>query len=331
MLIGLVFSIQGCGNSSSNTPPAGAQTQSGSLQIAVIGKSTVNDYWKAVEAGARKAAKEDGVEIIWTGPDAETNHTLQGNMVDNMVSRGVSGIVIAPTNFTALVRPIESAVERGVPVVLIDSTLDSQKPVSLVATDNHAGGVKAGEALAAAIGDNKKFNGKVVMLRFLEGSGSTEEREAGFIEAAKAAGLDVVETQYTKGTGSTTDAADTADALLRRHIVDNVLQLDGIFASNQPTAIGMLRKLEQFKSQGVVIDCPFIGFDAHDVLLQGVRDGKIAGLVVQDPVNMGYLGVKTMVTYLRGQPIEAFVNTGVTLVNKDNIDNPDIKVLTLQK
>jgi ribose transport system substrate-binding protein len=324
----LSMGISGCGEEASESSGGG---EAAGLKLAVIGKSTVNDYWKAVEAGARKAAKEQDVKIIWTGPDAETNHTQQGNMVDNMVSLGVDGIVIAPTNFTALKRPIESAVDRGVPVVLIDSTLDSAKPLSMVATDNRAGGVRSAEALVAAVGENKPFGGKVVMLRFLEGSGSTEEREAGFEETAKAAGLDVVESRYTKGSGSTTDAADTADALLRRHIKGNVLELDGIFASNQPTAIGMLRKLEQFKAAGVQINCPFVGFDAHDVLLQAVRDGAVAGLVVQDPVNMGYLGVKTMVDHLKGKPVESFVNTGVTLVTKDNIDDPDVKVLTLQK
>ena len=225
------------------------------LQIAVIAKSTVNAYWKAVEAGAKKAGAEFNVKILWDGPDAETNHSQQANMVDNMANKGVNGIVLAPTNVNALVRPVESAVAKGIPVVLIDSTLNSDKPVSVVATDNYAAGKQAAEALIAAMGSTHKHGGKVIMLRFLEGSGSTEAREKGFADRiSQEPGLSLSDTAYTKGGGSTTDAADTADALLRRVTSDGTLQVDGIFASNQPTALGMLAKLDQFRAQGVNID-----------------------------------------------------------------------------
>jgi len=150
------------------------------------------------------------------GDDAATLHSQQANMVDNMVNSGVAGIVLAPTNVDALVRPVESAVARGIPVVLIDSTLHSDKPISVIATDNYAAGKQAADALNAAIGDKKPNGGKVIMLRFLEGSGSTEAREKGFADRAKELGLNLVDSAYTKGGGSTTDANETADALLRR-------------------------------------------------------------------------------------------------------------------
>ena len=107
--------LPGCGKSDSDSQ----DTASRKKQIAVIAKSTVNAYWKAVEQGAKKAADEADIQIIWTGPDAETNHTQQASMVDNMVNRGVDGIVLAPTNFEALVRPVESAAMRDVPIVII--------------------------------------------------------------------------------------------------------------------------------------------------------------------------------------------------------------------
>ncbi|MAX25874.1 MAG: hypothetical protein CMJ19_15345 [Phycisphaeraceae bacterium] len=319
--------LPGCGKSDSDSQ----DTASRKKQIAVIAKSTVNAYWKAVEQGAKKAADEADIQIIWTGPDAETNHTQQASMVDNMVNRGVDGIVLAPTNFEALVRPVESAAMRDVPIVIIDSPVNSDKPVSVVATDNASAGGEAARALIEAMGDKRPNGGKVIMLRFLEGSASTEQREKGFNDVINAAGsLSVVESAYIKGSGSTTDAADTADALLRRHIKDNELKVDGIFASNQPTAIGMLRKLDQFRQQGITINAPFVGFDAHDVLLKGIRDGKIAALVVQDPLNMGYLGVKTMIDQLDGKKVDAFVNTGATRVTAENVDKPEIKKITLE-
>jgi ribose transport system substrate-binding protein len=321
----------GCKDRSSETASATSQPAAPTTQIAVIAKSTVNAYWKSVEAGARKAAAEFNVSIIWTGPDAETNHTQQANMVDNMANRGVNGIVLAPTNVDALVRPVESAVAKGIPVVLIDSTLNSDKPSSVIATDNYAAGRQAAEALIAAMPKPYKYGGKVIMLRYLEGSGSTEAREKGFADRiAQEPGLTLADSMYTKGGGSTTDADDTADALLRRFISNNTLQVDGIFASNQPTAIGMLRKLDQFRAQGVNIDAKYVGFDAHDVLLQGIRDGKIAALVVQDPEQMGYLGVKTMVQLLSGQKVPAKIPTATATVTKENIDDPRIKEITGQ-
>jgi ribose transport system substrate-binding protein len=321
----------GCGDSNDTpTTQSSGGTGSAGKPIAVIAKSTVNAYWKAVEAGAKQAGDEAKVEIIWTGPDAETNHSQQASMVDNMVNRGVSGIVLAPTNVDALVRPVDVATQRGVPVILIDSTLNSQKPVSVIATDNFAAGKQAADALVAAIGDKKPFGGKVLMLRYLEGSGSTEAREKGFAERIKEAGLTLIDSAYTKGGGSTTDAADTADALLRRFTKDNTVQVDGIFASNQPTAIGMLRKIEQLTAAGAKIDCPFVGFDAHDVLLNGVRQGKVAAIVTQDPKQMGYMGVKSMIAHIQGQKIEPTIATKTATVTKENIDKPEIKAVTLE-
>ncbi len=330
-----VLAFAGCDQGSGTTSTSasgGANAAQKKPQVAVIAKSTVNAYWKAVESGAKKAGDELGAEILWTGPDAETNHTQQANMVDNMVNKGVAGIVIAPTNLDALVRPVESAVAKGVPVILIDSSLNSDKPLSSISTDNYAAGAQAAEALIKAIGTNRKHDGSVIMLRFLENSGSTESREKGFSERiGKEPGLKLVEAAYTKGQGSTTDAADTADALLRRFTRDGELQVDGIFASNQPTAIGMLTKIDQTKAAGTKIDCPFVGFDAHEVLLAGIRDGRVAAIVTQDPKMMGYLGVKTMIDYLNKKPIEKNVATNTATVTKENIDTPQIKAVTLEE
>jgi ribose transport system substrate-binding protein len=326
------IALGGCSKSdstSSSTQPATAPA--GKPQIAVIAKSTTNAYWKAVEAGADQAASESNVDIIWTGPDSETNHTQQANMVDNMVTRGVNGIVLAPTNVDALVRPVEQAVAAGIPVILIDSTVKSTKPVAIVATDNYAAGQQAAEALIKAMGTNRKYGGKVIMLRFLEGSGSTEAREKGFTDRiSKEPGLSVIDSMYTRGGGSTTDAADTADALLRRYVNNNELQVDGIFASNQPTAIGMLRKLDQFRAQGVTISAQNVGFDSHEILLKGIRDGEIAAIITQDPKRMGYLGVKSMVSYLKGEKIDPNIATATLTVTKDNIDLPSTKAITLE-
>ena len=328
MAVGLAIGACDKPNSTASTQPGAAGGTK--VQVACIAKSTTNAYWKAVESGVKQAGQEENIDILWTGPEAETQHSQQANMVDNMASRGVAGIVIAPTNVDALVRPIESAVKRNVPVVLIDSTLNSTAPTSVIATDNEAAGRQAADALAAAIGDKKPNGGTVIMLRFLEGSGSTEARERGFAEEIKAKGLTLIDQAYTKGGGSATDAADTADALIRRRTKDGTLAVDGIFAANQPTAIGMLKKIEQFQASGTKIDCPFVGFDAHEVLLKGIRDGKVAAIVTQDPRQMGYLGVKTMAKIIKGEKVDAKISTATATVTKANIDEPKIKAITLE-
>jgi ribose transport system substrate-binding protein len=303
----------------------------GKKQIAVIAKSTTNAYWKAVEAGARQAAAESNVDILWTGPESETNHDRQASMVDDMVNRKVDGIVLAPTNVKVLVRPVNNAVDQGIPVVLIDSTLESDKPVSVIATDNYAAGEQAADALIAAMGKTHKHGGKVIMLRFLEGSGSTEAREKGFTDRIKKEqGLELVAADFTKGTGSTTDAGDTAHALIGRFTRDFKLDVDGVFASNQPTAIAMMQELDHARDAGTVIDAAYVGFDAHEILLKGVRDGKINALVVQDPKQMGYLGVKTMVKVLNGEKVDRKIATATATVTKANIDDPKIKTITLE-
>lgn len=319
-LLLLSLCVAGCGDSSA--------PKSDRKQIAVIAKSTVNSYWKAVEAGARQAGTELNVDILWDGPTAETDHTGQANLIDNMLNRGVDGIVLAPTSVEGSKKPLENAASKKVPVVIIDSDAGSKSYVSFVATDNFAAGKQAAEALVKAIGTNKPHGGKVIMLRFLEGSGSTEQREKGFTEVIEAAGMKVVESVYTKGTGAPNDANESADALLRRFIVDGTLQVDGIFASNQPTAIGMLKKLQDMKAAGTKIDAPFVGFDAHDILLKGIRDGSVAAIVTQDPKTMGYEGVKTMVAHLKGEKVAEKIATATATITKANIDDPKIKAVT---
>src|ERR1044071_8960125 len=154
------------------------------LKIAVIPKGTTHSFWKAVEAGARKAGTELGVEIIWKGPLKEDDRAQQIAVVQQFVSSGVNAIVLAPLDDTALRSPVQAANDRKIPVVIIDSALKGQAGkdfVSFVATDNFHGGELGGEELARLLGGK----GKVVLLRYAEGSASTTEREAGFLSVMK--------------------------------------------------------------------------------------------------------------------------------------------------
>jgi ribose transport system substrate-binding protein len=298
-----------------------SQNTTGGLTIAVIPKGTSHGFWQSIHAGAEKAARETGVTIIWRGPLREDDRTSQVSEVEGFVSRGVSGIVLAPLDEAALAPPVADAVRRGIPVVVIDSGLKGNDYVSFVATDNRKSGRLAGDHLASLLKDS----GKIVLLRYAEGSESTLQREEGFLESIGARkGLEVVSAnQY--GGADVEGAYKISEALLSRFKrPDGSLGVDGIFTPNESTTLAMLRVLEDNGWAGKV---KFIGFDASDTLVKGLSDGYIDGLVLQDPVTMGYLGVKTMVAHIRGQPVDKRIDTAVRLVTRDQMNDPDAQEL----
>ena len=286
------------------------------LTIAVIPKGTTHEFWKSIHAGADQAARElaargDSVTIIWKGPLREDDREQQVQVVEAFTSQRVAGMVLAPLDNRALVRPVEEARRAGVPTVIIDSGLESQEIVSFVATDNRKGGQLAADRMGRLLGGK----GKVLVLRYQEGSASTQEREAGFIErlAAGYPAIEVVSSdQYAGPTRETAKRA--AENLLNRYGRD----VQGIFTPNESSTIGMLLALQDVDRAGKVT---FVGFDAGQILLDAVRARQLHGIVVQNPVRMGYLGVKTMVDHLRGRPVEPRIDTGVLLVTPDNVDS----------
>jgi ribose transport system substrate-binding protein len=289
--------------------------------IAVIPKGTSHVFWQSVHAGAAKAAQELGVDIIWRGPLREDDRASQVSEVEGFITRGVSGIVLAPLDEAALVGPVNDAMRAGIPVVIFDSGLKGNDYVSFVATDNQHGGRLAGEGLARLLPDG----GKAVMLRYAEGSASTNEREAGFLEEiAKHKNVEVVSSnQY--GGADVEGAYKRAEAMLHRfRRPDGSLGIDGIFTPNESTTLAMLRVLQGSGWAGKV---KFIGFDASDTLVKGLSDGHIDGLVLQNPVNMGYLAVTTMVEHLKGRPVEKRIDTGAQLVTRDRMEDPAVKEL----
>ena len=292
------------------------------LTIAVIPKGTTHEFWKSIHAGSNKAASEltsqgTEVDVIWKGPLREDDREQQIQVVEGFTSQGVSGIVLAPLDNRALVRPVEEAKRAGVPTVIIDSGLESTETVSFVATDNRKGGMLAADRLGQLL--NGK--GKVLMLRYQEGSASTEDREAGFLEQLKKnfPGIELISSdQYA---GATRDTAKRASENLLNRFGDVV---QGIFTPNESSTAGMLLALQDIGKAGKVM---FVGFDASQPFIEAMNNNQLHGFVVQNPFNMGYLGVRSMVEHLQGKPVEKRIDTGVTIVTKDNLQSPEIQTL----
>lgn len=314
----LALLLAGCGKSEQSGQPQASSAVPSTLNIAVIPKGTTHSFWKAVEAGARKAADETGINMIWKGPVKENDRAQQIAIVEQFISEGVSGIVLAPLDDSALCRPVSSAMEKNIPVVIFDSGLKGEPGrdfVSFVATNNKLGGAMGGQYLVKLL--NGK--GKVVLLRYLEGSGSTTDRETGFLEVmGQNPGIQVtVDNRY----GGATSGESKNSAL---QMLDKLKQADGIFCPNESSTFGMLLALRQANLAGKV---RFVGFDASAELIKGLTDGEIHALVAQDPQKMGYLGVKTLVSHIRGEKVEPIIDTGVKLITPDNLNEPDIKQL----
>jgi ribose transport system substrate-binding protein len=315
----ILLGLSACSGGDKAAPPAGAA--SSGFTIAVIPKGTSHVFWQSIRAGAERAGKELGATIIWRGPLREDDRDSQVSEVEGFVSRGVSGIVLAPLDESALVQPVAEAGRKNIPVVLFDSGLKGEGYVSFVATDNLKGGRLGGERLAQSLGGK----GKVILLRYAEGHDSTGKREQGFLDAMKAnPGIEVVSSNQYAG-ADVEGAYKRAESLLTTYKKpDGSLGIDGIFTPNESSSFALLRVLQDNGWAGKV---KFVGFDASPNLVKGLRDGGIDGLVVQDPVTMGYTAVKTMVAHLKGQPVEKWIDTGVHVATKENLSTPEIKAL----
>jgi ribose transport system substrate-binding protein len=291
------------------------------LTVAVIPKGTSHMFWQSIHAGANRAGKELGVEVIWRGPLREDERDSQISEVEGFISRGVSGIALAPLDEAALVGPVTDAVSRNIPVLIFDSGLKSDKYVSFVATDNTEGGRLGGERLAEVL----KGTGRVVLLRYAEGHDSTGKREEGFLTAMKAhPGIQVVSSNQYVG-------ADVEGAYKRIESIlsgykkpDGSITVDGIFCVNESSSFAAMRVLQDNGWAGKV---RFVGFDASPNLIKGMQDGVMDGIVLQDPVRMGYLAVKTLVAHIKGEQVEKRIDTGVHVATRENMDQPGMREL----
>jgi ribose transport system substrate-binding protein len=291
--------------------------------IAVVPMGTTHEYWKSIHAGALKAQKElrsEGlsVDIIWKGPLREDDRDQQVQVVENFIGRRVSGIVLAPLDNHALAAPVEQAAAAGIPVVIVDAPLISKAPVSVIATDN----LESGRIAARRLGELLGGNGNVILLRVQVGSGSCEEREAGFLDelAAKFPAIKVISSNQHGGATRETALA-VSQNLLNRYGND----VNGIFTPNESTTIGMMLALNQVGLGGGKVK--IIGYANSQIFVDALRRGDLQGLVVQDPVRMGYLGVKSIVQVLRGEKVPAQVVTAVGMATAENLTDPAIAAL----
>lgn len=282
------------------------------LLIVYIPKDTNSPYWLIVKAGAVAAAEKYDAKVEMLGPSVPTDIATQVNIVNDQITRGVSAILLTAGDAKALAPVTERAKKEGIPLIAVDSGVESDAPLSYIATDNINAAKIAAEKLAELI----DYKGKVLLMSFVAGSQTASEREKGFIEGIKQfPDIDLVGTQYS-----------LADASRAMTIMENMLtaypDLAGVFTGEEKTGAGVARQLELSEKAGIV---KMVAFDASEQLIQGLQKGTVDALIVQQPYQMGYLGVEFAMKVINGETIPKFVETPVIVVTKDNFNDPEIQ------
>lgn len=283
-------------------------------EIAVIVKTTNSNFWQNVNKGAQAAIQgQSGHTMSFDGPAAESAIADEVNLVENAINRSVSGIVLAPSDPEALVPVVKRAFESGIPVVIIDSLLaEGGKGTyqAFLSTDNCA----AGELVAQRMIEKAGTDGKIAVMSYVAGVGSEIGRVGCFSEYIKAnSKLEIVGPFYSQSQMATA-LNQTTDVLSANP------DLVGIFGANEPTAVGMGRAIVQAGKSGQITA---LGFDGNSDLQEFVRQGVLDAIAVQGSFAMGEKGVNTIIKLLNGEKVDDFINTGVVIVDKDNIDSPE--------
>jgi len=319
----LTLALTSCGaNKTADTTPAPGKK----IHLVYIAKGLQDVYWKFVEAGARQAETEanaagQAVEVTFDAPVKDGDADGQITMMQNYIAQKVDGIILCPIDDKALVGPATLAHQAGIPLVVGDSALQYRELVSFVRTDSFKGGQMAGDELARVLGDK----GRVILLRYMQGSASCDEREAGFLDAlGRHPNIKILDAKNYAGQGVDNAVEKSSNLLLAYQG-----QVDGVFTPNESSTNGMLLALQKMGLAGKV---RFVGFDGGQQNVAGLRAGDIDALVLQNPKKIGYAGVRVLLDYLAKKPVEKIIDTGAKLATKANLDTAEIQeLLTLPK
>jgi ribose transport system substrate-binding protein len=317
LLVAISMILIGC----APAKPAAPSTQEGG-EIAVIVKTTQTSFWQNVQKGSFDAqtelqAQTPNLRVTFLGAKSESDINEEINIVESAIDRGVKAIVLAPSDVTALQKPVADAKKAGIPVIIIDSKLegDASQYTAFLATDNKAAGEACAQMMIDLLAKEGKTEGKIQVMSYVAGVGSEIGRVGGFNDYIKAhSKFTLLPTQYSN--------ADMPTALNQTTDVLNANpDLIGIFGANEPTAIGMGTAIKNAGLSGKIVA---IGFDGAPQLQAFVKDGTLNAIAVQSAYNMGYMGVKdAYAAGFEGKSVPAYVDTGFLMVTPENIDSQD--------
>ncbi|QIE43402.1 ABC transporter substrate-binding protein (plasmid) [Rhodobacteraceae bacterium SC52] len=293
------------------TPAAFAADE---VYIPLVSKGFQHQFWQAVKAGADQAAEEFGVRITFEGPDNETMVDRQIDMLAAALANKPGAIGFAALDSQAAIPLLREAAEAGIPIVAFDSGVDSDIPVTTATTDNVAAAALAADKMAEAIGGA----GKVAVVAHDQTSRTGIDRRDGFLDrmASEYPDIEVVSVQY--GAGDQLQSTEVAKAILTANP-----DLNGLFGTNEGSAIGVVNAVREMGSEGVTI----IGYDSGKAQTDAIRDGLMTGAITQNPIGIGYETVKAAVAAMEGTELPPIIDTGFYFYDQSNIDNPEIQAV----
>ncbi len=312
----MVFTLGACGSSGQST---GASPGGGGKQptIAIISKGFQQQFWQTVKKGAEQQAAKEGATISFEGPPTEADIEAQITMLTNALNRRPDALGFAALDSRAAAPLLDQAKSQNIPVVAFDSGVASDIPVTTAATDNKAAAGEAAKRMADALGGK----GKVALVVHDQTSRSGIDRRDGFVEwmKANAPGIEVLAPQYGGG-----DQAKSAD--ITKSIISANPGLNGIYGTNEGSAIGVIRGVQESGKKGLTI----IGFDSGKVQVDAIKSGIMAGAITQNPIGIGEQVVASAMKAIKGESLPKIVDTGFFWYDKTNVDDPKIAPLLYQ-
>jgi ribose transport system substrate-binding protein len=304
----LALAVSSCGNSSEADEGDG-----GKPYVAIVSKGFQQQFWQYVLQGAQKAAKEYGARITFEGPESETDVDEQVQMLQTALSRDPDAIGYAALDSQASIPLMTQAESADIPVVAFDSGVESDVPVTTVATDNKAAAALAAKHMAEEIGGK----GQVALVVHDQTSVSGIDRRDGFVQYMKQnhPGIEIVDIQY--GGGDPLESTDVAKSILQANP-----GLDGIFGANEGSAIGVVNAVQELNKEG---DLSVVGFDSGAEQINAVKSGLMTGAITQDPDDIGYQTVKAALAVIDGKDVPEVIHTNYYWYDRSNLDEPQIE------
>ncbi|GAB2998061.1 ABC transporter substrate-binding protein [Amycolatopsis acidiphila] len=285
--------------------------------IAIVSKGFQHQFWQAVKKGAEDEASAKGARITFVGPATEQDVEQQVNMLTNELAKSPQALGFAALDSRAAAPLLQQAKSQKIPVIAFDSGVDSDIPATTVATDNKAAAAEAAKHLAEQIGGQ----GKVAMVVHDQTSLSGKDRRDGFLDWMRqnAPGITVLPPQYGGG-----------DQLQSANITKSILQanpdLKGIYGSNEGSAIGVIKGVQESGKTGITI----AGFDSGKAQIDAINSGAEAGAITQDPVDIGRQLVDAALKAINGQQLPKRIDTAYYWYDKTNIGDPKIQAALYQ-
>lgn len=318
-IFGALTIVVGACSSSGGSPAAstGAGASAGSTPyISIVSKGFQHQFWQAVKQGAEEQAAAEGASVNFMGPDTESNIDQQLNMLQTELAKKPAALCIAALDSKAASPILEQFKSQNIPVIAFDSGVDSEIPLTTVATDNVAAAALAADKMAAAIGNS----GKVGVIIHDQTSRTGIDRSEGFVNQMKEKypNIEIIGPQY--GGGDQAKSADLAKSMLQANP-----DMKGFFGGNEGSIIGVLNAVNELKLNGKIT---LVGYDSGQAQIDAIKAGTEFGAVQQNPIGIGAKCVEYAMKAIKGETgFDKVVDTGFIWADKTNIDSPDVQAV----